>query len=387
MAPRAGVDVHVDDGGADLGVADFQPGLLAGLPQGGIGQWLARVDVAAGLQPEAESLVAVQHHAARADHDGAGGDVDRIGVLVERVLEGQEVALEEFDRELLAVVHGRAGDHGSEQFVGIHRLSHRRGQDRAMTRRVVPQVALAMGLAVMGAGCAGHAADDEAAVTTMTSLTTATTPPSPPTTSAAPTTSTAVPASTTTLRRTMPPPSTMATRAAPAEIEIRYRLERRVDDEATAGFEAVVESTLTDERGWSGAAYRFVRDDGEAAYRIVLAEGGEIDALCLPYDTYGKYSCQNGPVVALNADRWRTSTDKWTGNLDDYRRMLVNHEVGHLLGLKHPRPQCPAAGRPATIMNQQATELDGCLPNPWPLDAEVSTAARHDRKLAPGPGE
>ena len=38
-------------------------------------------------------------------------------------------------------------------------------------------------------------------------------------------------------------------------------------------------------------------------------------------------------------------------------------------------------------MSQQSTELDGCLPNPWPLDWEVALAARHDQPLAPGYGE
>jgi hypothetical protein len=161
-------------------------------------------------------------------------------------------------------------------------------------------------------------------------------------------------------------------------VTIAYRLERRTADEATAGFEAVAEATLTDPRGWQQAGFRFERRD-DGPYLVVLAEGEEVDRLCLPYDTYGKYSCQNGPVVALNADRWRAATPKWTGDLDSYRQMLVNHEVGHLLGMKHPRPQCPRPGRSAPIMNQQSTELDGCLPNPWPLDEEIAVAARHDR--------
>ena len=183
-----------------------------------------------------------------------------------------------------------------------------------------------------------------------------------------------------------PPPTSTVRTAVPGPVTIAYRLERRTTDEATADFEAVAEATLSDPRGWVRAAYVFERRD-DAPYLVVLAEGEEVDRLCRPYDTYGRYSCQNGPVVALNADRWRTATPKWTGDLADYRRMLVNHEVGHLLGMRHPKPQCPRPGEPAPIMNQQSTELDGCLPNPWPLDDEIAVAARHDRKLAPGYGE
>ena len=147
-------------------------------------------------------------------------------------------------------------------------------------------------------------------------------------------------------------------------------------------FFSLTQGTLEDERGWQRAGFDLVLDDA-ARFRVVLAEGPVVDRLCLPYETRSTYSCQNGPVVALNADRWREATPQWTGTLLGYRRMLVNHEFGHLLGQHHPEIQCPEPGRRAPIMAQQSTELNGCLPNPWPLPHEVRRAARHDLPLAP----
>ena len=63
----------------------------------GLPRRLARVDVAAGLDPDAEDLVAVQHHAASADDERRGGHVDRVGVLGERTLEALDLDEEALD--------------------------------------------------------------------------------------------------------------------------------------------------------------------------------------------------------------------------------------------------------------------------------------------------
>ncbi|MPZ73909.1 MAG: DUF3152 domain-containing protein [Nitriliruptorales bacterium] len=179
-----------------------------------------------------------------------------------------------------------------------------------------------------------------------------------------------------------PSPTTTAGDSGIDETIVRVRIERLTRDAATAGFETTVMDVLTDPRGWRRAGFMFVSDD-HARYQIVLGEGRQVDRLCRPYDTRERFSCQNGPAVALNAERWRTATSTWPAGLEAYRVMLVNHEVGHLLHLHHPQPQCPGRGLPAPVMAQQSTTLGGCQPNPWPLQWEVHLASRRAESLAP----
>jgi hypothetical protein len=168
----------------------------------------------------------------------------------------------------------------------------------------------------------------------------------------------------------------------PPVVTVRYRIEVRIRDDD--GFAAFVARVMDDPRGWKRARFD-VRETRGARYRVVLAEGDVVDELCRPYDTGGRFSCQNGPVVAINADRWRKGIPHWPEDLEHYRTMLVNHEMGHLLGQHHR--DCPGAGRLAPVMQQQSGSLDGCRANAWPLDVEIARASRHDLKLAPEFGE
>lgn len=163
---------------------------------------------------------------------------------------------------------------------------------------------------------------------------------------------------------------------------IGYRVEVRSGDPALADAPATVAAVLEDPRGWQQARIDFVAEP-DAPFTIVVAEGDEAQALCQPYDVGGRFSCQNGPLVVLNAIRWREAVPHWPLSLADYRTMLVNHEVGHLLGMHHLR--CPAAGVPAPVMEQQSGSLRGCQANPWPTPIEVRLAATHQFTLAPPP--
>lgn len=181
----------------------------------------------------------------------------------------------------------------------------------------------------------------------------------------------------------VPTPTPAATPGpTPGRLTVLYRVEVRVDD--GEDFAPTLAKVMADPRGWVRANF-VVREDPAARYTVVLAEGAEVDELCEPYDTGGEFSCQNGPVVAINAERWRDGVAHWPGGLPSYRTMLLNHEMGHLLGQRHRR--CPAPGDPAPVMQQQSGSLDGCHANVWPLPGEIERAARHDLKLAPPYGE
>ena len=139
-------------------------------------------------------------------------------------------------------------------------------------------------------------------------------------------------------------------------------------------FRRVVAETLFDPRGWSlGGSVLYLPVHAGGSVRIWLASPRAVAAAHPTCDA--RYSCRVGDDVYINDVRWRTGSTTFAGRgLAAYRRYVVNHEVGHLLGLDHRR--CRGTGAAALVMQQQTIALDGCEARVWPQSAEHDRARR-----------
>ena len=147
-------------------------------------------------------------------------------------------------------------------------------------------------------------------------------------------------------------------------VTVRVDVERGTGIAAPA-FAAEVMSTLNDPRSWGqGGTRTFARTDGTADVQVILASPLTSADLCRPLVTYGRLSCSEGERAILTSYRWEHGTVEFP-DLAVYRRYVVNHEVGHVLGKAHER--CPAAGLPAPVMQQQTIGVAPCTPNAWPF--------------------
>jgi hypothetical protein len=135
-------------------------------------------------------------------------------------------------------------------------------------------------------------------------------------------------------------------------------------------FVATVRAALEDpDRGWTARGehrLQWVADSDQADVRVVLAAPDVVDAFCARngLDTNGIFSCWDGQRAMLNHWRWEHGARAFGDDLHTYRIYLVNHEVGHGLGLGHVG--CRRAGSLAPVMMQQTRTVERCEPNGWP---------------------
>lgn len=134
---------------------------------------------------------------------------------------------------------------------------------------------------------------------------------------------------------------------------------------------AEVHAILGHERGWTAdgsTGFRLVGPDEPADFMVRIATPGTVDDICGQYglDTGGEVNCRVGESVMVNLKRWMTGSPEFSGPVEEYRALIINHEVGHFLG--HGHEGCPGPGAPAPAMMQQIKGLDGCVANAWPYD-------------------
>ncbi|MER7703488.1 DUF3152 domain-containing protein [Kitasatospora sp. NPDC097605] len=153
----------------------------------------------------------------------------------------------------------------------------------------------------------------------------------------------------------------------------RYRVE--VEDgigiDAAASAQQV-QAVLADRRGWTNDRRNGFQRVSEGAYdfTVKIASPATVDRICgaAGLDTRGEVNCNVGSQVLVNVKRWTTGSPQFAGPIDEYRALVINHEVGHRIG--HGHEGCPGPGKPAPAMMQQIYGLKGCTPNAWPYGTD-----------------
>ncbi|MFE3069229.1 DUF3152 domain-containing protein [Streptomyces sp. NPDC059247] len=137
---------------------------------------------------------------------------------------------------------------------------------------------------------------------------------------------------------------------------------------------AEIQRVLAHPRGWAAHGRgRFQLVSENADFVIRIATPDTADALCREQglDTRGELNCETTDGVVVNLKRWMLGSPTFAGAPAAYRHLIINHEVGHEIGIRQ-HLGCPGPGRPAPAMMQQIKGLNGCHSNAFPYAEDGS---------------
>ncbi|MCX4981823.1 DUF3152 domain-containing protein [Streptomyces sp. NBC_00572] len=145
-------------------------------------------------------------------------------------------------------------------------------------------------------------------------------------------------------------------------------------DLSARGAAAEIQQILAHPRGWAAhgrGRFQLVSEDADFVIRIATPDTA--DALCLQQglDTHGELNCETTDGVVVNLRRWMLGSPTFAGEAAEYRHLIINHEVGHEIGIRE-HMDCPGPGKLAPAMMQQIKGLNGCRSNAFPYDEDGS---------------
>ncbi|WP_329118831.1 DUF3152 domain-containing protein [Streptomyces sp. NBC_01353] len=135
-----------------------------------------------------------------------------------------------------------------------------------------------------------------------------------------------------------------------------------------------IQQILDHPRGWAAHGRgRFQLVSENADFVIRIATPTTADKLCLAQglNTRGELNCETTQGVVVNLKRWMLGSPTFSGTPAEYRHLIINHEVGHEIGIRM-HMTCPGPGKPAPVMMQQIKGLNGCRSNAFPYDEDGS---------------
>lgn len=146
---------------------------------------------------------------------------------------------------------------------------------------------------------------------------------------------------------------------------VRVRLAGLASDDAET-----ILHILRDHRGWAAQGVDFVRDDNNAEVRVEMRTPAQLRSEF--GSAFGDLSlCSSDGFIYLNTRNWARPPANFGDTMDNenklrtYREYVVQHEMGHWLGLwTHEDPVHVSFACP--VMYQQTKGTKGhCRPNPW----------------------